>query len=193
MILYHQIDAATLESILRQGVKTSQRGQKGQDPAIITTDQFLDQHRPPEIIDQGISRCDNVYAFLPLNDHQVRHITNGRAISVADLASDLHQALVKLIVDPARCFVADLDDFDQIKQMLADRPHDTQVGQRAVVYWSRLIPLVNYHDQEMNRPEVLITYDIPPHCITPVHPKSSKTTGYLRISARLGHVDTDGE
>lgn len=45
MILYHEVDSSDVDSILREGLKRTSRGDKGDDKAIIKTDKLLDDAR----------------------------------------------------------------------------------------------------------------------------------------------------
>ena len=131
------------------------------DGDIIKTDMFLDDKRPKQLEGQGISRDHNIYAYLYLNN-QLIDIRTGNGIPLQDFISNSNQAVLKLEIDPQRCYVSDLDTYDSLKKAIEDGDNNAKLEQLAKSYWDKLIPLEEYRPHDILRPEIMITYDILP-------------------------------
>ncbi|HEX8389885.1 MAG TPA: hypothetical protein VF597_00500 [Candidatus Saccharimonadales bacterium] len=86
MTAYHEIASDKAEDVLKHGLKRTSRGDKGDDQSIIKTDEFLDAHCPAELKDRGVSRDDNVYAYVCVDDAIV-DITDGSIVPLKDFIS----------------------------------------------------------------------------------------------------------
>lgn len=121
MTLYHEAPLDSLSELRHNGLERTARGDKGDDPVIKRTDDYLDAHCPDKLRSYGVSRSNNLYAFLGDEAHIV-DIQNGATLPLQDYAiSD--SILFRLSVDPASCFVSDLDRYDAVKAAVAS--HDT--------------------------------------------------------------------
>lgn len=167
MALYHEVTQDSVEKILTDGLKRTSRGDKGDQTDIIQTDTYLDNHRPSALRARGVSRDDNLYAFIGTDDSLV-DITNGATVSLQDYPQE-NSALLRLVVDEAACYVSDLDRYDAVKAAIANH-ETTTLADLAAKYWASLMPLADFAIGDMTRPEVMVTTDIPPGHIIPVHP-----------------------
>jgi hypothetical protein len=166
MIIYHQVDADSIESILRDGLKTHLRGDKESNTAIAQADAYLDDHRPESIVKANVSRQNNAYGYVGVGQDQAIDITDGSIISVHDLSASEQQILVKLDVDANRCFVSNLDAFDAVKSAHSNAFDERHLQQLSDQYWRSIVPLPQFDITKTPRPEVMITYDVPPENIT---------------------------
>lgn len=98
---------------------------------------------------------------MPAGD-KVIDIRSGEAKLPQDISSD-EQTLLKVSLDASRCFVSDLDIYDEIKALLA-AGHKEPAKQLAALYWQSVQPLKTY-DHSTRRPEIIVTYDIKPEDI----------------------------
>ena len=161
---YHQVAREQLKSILSDGLLQGSEGDKT-DADIRDTDLFLNEHRPPEVIAAGIDRQRNIYCYLTDGD-KVIDITSGESKPRHNILTDPDQVLLKLTVDPDRCFVSDLDLFDEVKSLLK-AGQIQQANERAITYWECLTVL-RFYDRQVpfRRPELMVPYDLPPDVIT---------------------------
>lgn len=165
MVLYHEVAKDSVEKILADGLKRTSRGEKGDKTDIIQTDTYLDDHRPVAVRKRGVSRDDNLYAFVGTEDSLI-DITNGATVSLADYPKE-GSALLRITVDEAACYVSDLDRYDAVKAAIAN--HETAtLAELTDEYWASLTPLRSFEIGDILRPEVMITTDVPPQQITPV-------------------------
>lgn len=165
MPLYHEVAKDSVEKILADGLKRTSRGDKGDQTDIIQTDAYLDDHRPAALRKQGVSRDDNLYAFIGTDDVLI-DITNGATVSRADYPKE-GSVLLRITVDEAACYVSDLDRYDAVKAAIAN--HETAtLAELADAYWTSLTPLRHFEIGDILRPEVMITTDVPPQQIMPV-------------------------
>ena len=163
MILYHEVAKDSVEKILADGLKRTSRGDKGDQTDIIQTDAYLDDHRPDAVRKQGVSRDDNLYAFVG-TDYSLIDITNGATVPLTDYPND-GSVLLRIAVDEVACHVSDLDRYDAVKAAIAN--HETAtLAELADTYWTSLTPLRDFKIGDILRPEVMITTDIPPRQIT---------------------------
>lgn len=164
MLVYHEASPDMIESILQHGLKKQSRGEKGDDVWIKKTDKFLDECRPKKLREAGVSRDDNVYAYL-LTDECVVSIKDGTFVPLTAFVKQASSGLLKLNVDEAQCFVSDLDTYDALKNALQNHDSPDTIETLAHSYWRKLTPLSNYQNRTIRRPEIMITYDITPQCI----------------------------
>lgn len=161
MKLFHEVPKHTVTSILEQGLKRTSRGEKGNDDAIIKTDILLDQYRPTRIKQADVSRDNNIYAYIGYED-TIIDITNGREIALAQYINASSNVLFKLNIDDDKCYVSDLELYDSIKNGVANGKTTKELLDTIEQYWNTLLPLNAFHLGRIRRPEVMITYDIPP-------------------------------
>jgi hypothetical protein len=161
VIVYHEVDPDSLHNILNKGIKCASEGEKTKDKRIQKTDMFLDTHRPDSMVRAGVSRSNNLYGY-PSMDNRIVDITNGEALTLSKFLNKNHRTLVKLQVEPSRCFVSDLDLYDTIKRALELDEQDSTREHLAEQYWHKLVPLNEFETGSIKRPEVVITYDIEP-------------------------------
>lgn len=162
--VYHEINPASLDKILQEGIERTSEGIKSKDKAIQKVNRFLDSHRPPGAVKAKLSRQDNLYGYLTDGD-QLVDITDGKNTDIAFFKAKDNQRLVKIAVDPTKCYVADLDLYDTIKRALELDEQDSTRENLATQYWAKLIRLSDYNRKTIRRPEVMITYDVPPNDI----------------------------
>lgn len=172
MKVYHEIQPDKLQAALTNGLACTSRGDKGDDTSIIKTDQFLDAHRPHSLTQHGVSRDNNLYAYVRV-DESVIDITDGEHIPIDTFLSTRAGRVLELDVDPNRCFVSDLDTYDALKSAIEQRKNHTTLEQLAKSYWNKVTKLSRFDSSTMRRPEIMITYDISPHHLTILVPKSS--------------------
>mgnify|MGYP003596682327 CR=1 FL=1 len=166
MLVYHEITPDALGTVLQNGLKKTSRGAKGSDKAIIQTDQFLDKSCPEQLKSQGVSRDDNVYAYIRDGD-SIIDITNGEPIPLRQFIKRSKQKVLELDVNPSRCFVSDLDTYDALKEALINNENQDVLDTLASSYWSKVAKLTESDATTTRRPEILITYDVPAGDIRP--------------------------
>lgn len=169
-VAYHETNPDILSAALVHGLRCTSRGDKGDDPAIKQTDDFLDALRPKLLLAAGVSRDDNLYAYLCI-DESVVDITDGSLVARTKFIQRSTQAVLELEIDPRRCYVSNLDTYDALKDALTH--YDTPAAEKiAHSYWSSLTPLTDFTLSSIKRPELMITYDIPPHQLRHLNPTS---------------------
>lgn len=168
MKLYHEASRAAINSILSEGLKRTSRGEKGGDDAIIRTDKLIDECRTPAQTQLELSRDNNLYAYVGTDDFVV-DIADGRHTELDRYSKSGTQVLLELDVDETKAFVSDLDIYDAIRRGVAEGMPLESLKEWAKKYWESMIRLDNYHLGAISRPEVMITYDIQPHCMRVVH------------------------
>lgn len=161
MILYHEADTGSVALILKEGMKRTSRGEKGDDESIVRTDKFLDAYRPDDLVASKVSRDDNVYAYLG-SGGQVVDITSGELVELEMFIDRAEGEVLSFEVDATRCFVSDLDIYDGIKKAVENGMENIQMAQH---YWESLVSLADYKLGQIRRPEAMIPYDIPPEAI----------------------------
>jgi hypothetical protein len=167
-IVYHEIATDSLEQVLKNGIKRAKQSDKSKESAIQKTDKFLDTHRTPAIVAAGVSRAETIYGYMA-TDGEAVNITNGKQISIPTLKANRSKRLVKLAVDPSRCYVSDLDLYDTIKRALELDEQDSTREHLAQQYWTKIIRLSDYEPGTIRRPEVMIAYDVLPANIKPLN------------------------
>lgn len=158
--LYHEVSPDTLDSVFTDGLQRTSRGEKGSDVTIAATDHLLDTNRPHAVIEAEISRDDNIYAYVGIDD-KIIDIIDGNHVELAHFVKHNSNAVLALTVDPNRCFVSDLDQYDAIKAAVTDLSQ-TELENMSTHYWETLIPLHMFKVGDIRRPEVMITYDLQP-------------------------------
>lgn len=167
VIAYHEIKQSEQHSALRHGLKCTARGDKGSDKSIAKTDKLLDECRPPELRAAGVGRDNNLYCYLQ-DGGKIVDIRDGTHKDWWNIIESPNHRLIEVEVDPDRSFVSDLDLYDDIKETLR-HGHLREAKMLAAVYWSRLLPLSEYsHRRGFRRPELMVTYDVPPTCLQPI-------------------------
>jgi hypothetical protein len=63
-VAFHEIKKDNLELALKAGLKRTSRGDKGDDKEIIKTDKLLDNNRPEVLMQNNVSRDDNLYCYV---------------------------------------------------------------------------------------------------------------------------------
>lgn len=163
MVLYHEVTKDALDQTLAHGLKAAARGEKGDKSDIKQTDTHLDTHRPDSIRQLGISRDDNLYAFVG-TEHSLIDITNGATLPLKDYPlEDSH--LLRLDIDLDHCYVSDLDRYDAIKAAVANHEVAT-LNELTDDYWAHVVPLRDFTIGEIARPEIMITQDVSPRDIS---------------------------
>lgn len=165
MVVYHEIEPPSLHEILDIGIKRTTHGSHSVDSSILVADKYLDSHRPDSIKHRRISRANNIYAFLG-NEKQIISIKDGGRVSTLRYSQRGKQLLVRLEVDPKKCFVSDLDLYDTLRRALELKEQDSTLENLAYKYWDKIIRLDEYIDDTIARPEVMITYNVPPENIS---------------------------
>ena len=160
MIIYHEVTPESLSSVLSDGLKRTSRGAKTDDKAIVKTDKLLDAHCPEHLRAAGLSRQENIYGYLG-TESSVSDIKDGSATSISKKRDQNDQVLLRLIVDTQRCWVSDLDKYDAMKTALMNKSPQQTLLELCDNYWNSLQPLDTYN-ADMQRPEVMITYNLPP-------------------------------
>ena len=162
MFVYHEIDLDSLKSAMSEGLKRTTRGDKGNDDDIVKTDQFLDDRRPSALKQADVSRDDNLYAYYAPGLYVI-DITDGAEVDIESFIDNAEGCILRIEVDPTRCYVSDLDIYDEVKRLLVcGEATDNDAGR----YWKSMVSLQDYDREQIRRPEVMIPYDISPAKIT---------------------------
>lgn len=168
MIVYHEANPESYDSLITNGLKRTSRGDKtNSDPMIQQTDKLLDQRRPVSLIAAHVSRDNNIYAYVAKGE-TIQDITDGSFIPVVEFIQKSKQLVLAMNVDPQRCFVSDLDQYDALKIAIKQRQSQPTLHKLADEYWHSLILLSEYELHQKTRAEIMITYDIAPTNITSI-------------------------
>jgi hypothetical protein len=159
MIAYHEIQRDCLSAALKEGLKTSSSGDKN-DKYISKTDDFLDQTIPYKLKQVGVNRNNNLYCYFAYKN-KVLDIMDGQFKDPHCLSKSADHILLKVKVDPTRCYISDLDLYDKIlKEVQYSKVASAQ--KLAKKYWEKITRLDIYdQEQGIKRPEVMVTYNIP--------------------------------
>jgi hypothetical protein len=112
----------------------------------------------------NVSRDNCLYCYFYYKN-KIVDITDGKLKDVDEISRSKSQALLRLKVVPTRCFVSNLDLYDEILQYLK-RQNTTKATEIASRYWQQLTRLDNYdHSNGFNRPEIIVTYNVPASCL----------------------------
>lgn len=169
MIVYHEVAPEDVQEILQNGIRCGAEGEKT-DASIAQADKYLDKYIPENLAAAHVSRRNNIYAYL-VEGESIVDITNGQRLTQAAFLARSEQQVVTLDIDPDRSYVSDVDAFDTLKQGLEEERDAAELRRLASQYWARLLPLSQYDSGSRKRPEVMITYDVPPVAV-------SALTGY---------------
>lgn len=161
MKAYHEVSTEDVATILKHGLKKTSRGDKGDDKVILATDAFLDEHCPDFLKTHGLSRDDNIYAYVRNGDSIVT-ITDGKQVPIKVFVKRSKDNVLELTIDPSRCYVSDLDAYDALKHVILHEGARPLLTTLAYAYWSKLKRLDQYTPGSIKRPELMITYDIEP-------------------------------
>lgn len=165
MIAYHEANPDTVSSILQKGLQKTSRGDLSNHAIRAQTDRLLDDNRPEALRLAGLSRDNNVYAFLYM-DGTLTGIDKGEPLTVEEYVRNTDQAVFCLTIDPTRTYVSDLDAYDSVAKLLQTGADEQTIAAAARRYWSTIIQLSSYEAGQIKRPELMITYDIPPGYLT---------------------------
>lgn len=168
MILYHELGSDDLKDVLRNGLKRTNRGAKGNDQAIIETDKYLDDHRPSSLKIAGLSRNNNIYAFIG-NTDSIIDIKDGATVALKDYMSDRNSVLLRLTVNPKYCYVSDIEKYDEVKFLLVSGDK-VQAHKSAQDYWDTIMDFSVFRVNTIKRPEVMIVRDLLPDALSVAYP-----------------------
>jgi hypothetical protein len=158
-VAYHEILKEELRSILKDGLKASSGGDKT-DKNISKADNLLDTNCPEKLKQAGLSRSNNLYCYLAFEGGIV-DITSGKIKLPGEISKSPEHKLLKVKVDPTRCYVSDLDLYDQILNLVKYNVNDKALDLNTN-YWQRITRLDRYdHERGFRRPEIMVTYDVP--------------------------------
>jgi hypothetical protein len=161
---YHEVSKESLGDVLKHGLKRVSRGEKSDDQIIYKTDQFLDNRRSNKLAQAEVSRDNNVYAYVAIDDH-ILDITDGKLVAVSRFIHKSEQCVLRLSLDPTKCFVSDLDTYDRLKQAIKNNESLGIQEDLAKKYWTKVLPFYEYNRNKIYRAEIMVTYDIPPENI----------------------------
>jgi hypothetical protein len=163
--IIHEIDSKQLKQVMREGLNRTAQGSKSRDKLIRKTDELLDMHIPTNLSHLGVSRQNNSYGYLVF-DNGLIDIKDGVKKSVKDFLAQSKMSVLQLSVNPRACYASDLDAYDSVKLALAsDKLSHAELTKLAKAYWQKTVRLDKY-TSGIQRPEVMITYDIPPKAIS---------------------------
>lgn len=164
MLVIHQAEPDSIQTIMKHGLKPNSPGGKGEDESIENTDQFLDGRIPSSLSKTGLTRNDAIYAYY-CHEDTVIDITDGKAIARNDFIDQSDPILLQLSIDPRRAYVSDLDKYDLLKSEIINKESPRVLDNLANEYWRSVQRLDKYIPGRISRPEILITYNIPPQDI----------------------------
>lgn len=168
MIAYHSLQASSLPQILEHGLKCTSRGAKGDDSDIAKTDHFLDAHRPAKLVEARISRDNNLYTYVAVDD-KIIDITDGSLIPISTFIHQTDDVILQITINEQKCYVSDIDLFDTIKKAIEDNKDEQTLQNLATQYWYSLRPLTAFNMGDIRRPEIMIPDDLSPANITIVN------------------------
>jgi len=160
VVLYHEVMATAWSTVSVNGLRKSDRGDKT-DPVTERADALLDEHRPATVREAGISRQQVVYAYLSVDRESLVDIDTGDVVTASDYCARREQFLLRIIADPSRCYVSDLEAYDRVVAAVQAGDVDV-IDQSAREYWSLVVPLRSYHHGQLRRPEAMIGHDVTP-------------------------------
>jgi hypothetical protein len=160
--VFHKLKNDRLDDVLAHGLLlASSIGSHSEE--IDMTDNFLNKLIPSSLRQKGLDRKTNIYCYMTANDRAV-DIKTGDKKSPQGIIDSPQQSILRIEVDPKSCYVSDLDLYDKILELLQDS-NEAEAKNLARMYWQKIQSLSDY-SQDITRPEVMVTYDIPPACIT---------------------------
>jgi len=157
MRVFHEVEPDSVDIVMERGLVIGASGEKT-DRYISMTDTFLNSYRPDALIQKNINRETNLYCYLGTGN-AIIDISSGKHIPVQTFANSRPQALLQIEVETDKCYVSDLDLFDQVMEFLKNSDEEN-AEQVAYTYWSSLQLLQDY-DGAIHRPEVIIPYNVP--------------------------------
>ncbi|MDB5176966.1 MAG: hypothetical protein JWN75_634 [Candidatus Saccharibacteria bacterium] len=164
-VIYHEVDPKIVDSVLQNGLKTENDGAKT-DSQIKKIDQFLDTHLPDDS-PAGLNRQNVIYGYVSADD-KILDIKSSDMIAINDFVDKSDAVLLRIEVDAAKCYVSDLDMYDTIKRAMELKEQDSTLEDLATKYWQRVVTFDTFELGTINRPEVMVPYDIPPTDISKV-------------------------
>lgn len=167
VVVYHEIEPATLKQVLEEGVKRTVHSEKSEEHLVKQTNEFLDTHRTETALHARLSRFANTYAYLG-NHEKLVDIVNGTSSQVLEFIRRTGKTLVRMKVDPTQCYVADLDLYDTLKRAMELGEQDSTREHLAATFWEKLVRLDMFSPDLIRRPEVMVTYDVSPKSIEPI-------------------------
>lgn len=165
MYVIHEIAPESIASVRSDGLSTTRKGEKSNDTAIQRANTALDNNRPADVVKAGVSRENANYGYY-LRDNVVTDITDGQTYSMSRFLDRSSKTVLLLEINPTRCYVSDLDTFDDFKELVEAESTQDIITQKATEYWQRVVTLSQYKAGDFLRPEIIIPYDIPPQSIT---------------------------
>ena len=160
MRIFHEVSYGDVSAILEQGLFQGSHGKKTEEPLVDQVNSLLDSYRPDAAIRAGICRMTNIYGYVGI-DEKIIDITDGRHIDLAEFIKNNSNALLELMIDPTFCYVADLDQYDAIRNIITVYAPDEIVRTAIDRYWDSVVPLQMFTIGEIRRPEVFVTYNVP--------------------------------
>ena len=163
MYIIHELAPDSLETVKQHGLRAQADGAKTHED-IARTDKFLDEHRPERFVTAHIRRATSNYGYFTLHN-SVIDIENGVVYTFAQFIDKSTQAVLLIEANPTRCYVSDIDSFDEVKAALqeGDTERATELAEN---YWQNVVHVSEFQRGDIARPEVLLPYDIPASDIT---------------------------
>lgn len=165
-LVWHEAEPATVNKLLHEGIKQGGTGHKT-DKLIDDTDALLDSICPEPLRAKGLSRSRNIYCYI-VTDDSVIDITDGAHVPRGEFLKNSTQHILEIQVDPARCYVSDIDAYDRVKKAYRDGTDEPRIHSFAYRYWATVMPLSDSLGKLPARPEVMIPYEVAPQFIRPV-------------------------
>jgi hypothetical protein len=164
VIGYHRVKSDELEQVLAEGIKQTTGGKTDDDPDIVRADEFLDTLCPEKLRDTGISRKHNIYLYYDADGFAL-DVFDGQMRQPQDIVKNKDDVILAVELQAERCFISNLDLYDQVKTALKSEPIDkTELLARQ--YWDQVYPLVEgYKPLANERVEIMVTYDVSPDVI----------------------------
>lgn len=147
-----------MDSVLNKGLRCGSSGSKSND-VTQKVDAFLDLYVPESLKKAGVSRSTCIYGYLG-NTEMIIDIKNGAWKPVSTFTAKPKTVLLKLTVDKKKCFVSNLNSYDELKAAIQEGANLSP--SQAHSYWENLIPFSNFVERSDIRPEVMIPHSIPP-------------------------------
>ncbi|GAA5148683.1 hypothetical protein GCM10023321_11350 [Pseudonocardia eucalypti] len=102
------------------------------------TNQYLDQWRPAELVDQVPQRQKSIYCYLGINGC-VLDVDSGELVRQSHWQAGPGTVRLRLVTPPETAFVSDLTAYDQVRSHLARDRSDPRLPTLARRYWFRLL------------------------------------------------------
>lgn len=164
MIGYHRVNSNELERVLTEGIKQAVEGKTDDDSDITRTDELLDTQLPEKLRGAGVSRKHNVYLYYDANGFAL-DVFDGQMRQPQDIVRSEGDVILKVELQTKKCFVSNLDLYDQVKVALKSEPADN-AELLARQYWDQVYPFVEGYKPSANeRIEIMVTHDVPAEMI----------------------------